>query len=123
MIQRTIPVTAAGGAGTSTGSARIGVPPGKLLGIAIDYSAGAAATTDVTVTCDPGVGGAKTLYTRTSSATDLPLQPLVDNAFEADGSASESPLEAGMLITGTVLVDVAEANNGDTVTVLLLLEG
>ena len=62
-------VKTAGVAGSATGSTEVGVPPGRLVAVHVDYQAGAPATTDLTV-ANLGV----TLVEHANSGADRMIQ-------------------------------------------------
>lgn len=111
-------ITAAGGAGTSTGAARIGCPLGRLVAVGIDYGT-APATTDVVLTATHPMS--KAVFTRNNSGTDLPLTtvkelPLDPAAAALTHSADFQP------VSGELVADVAQADSGSTVQVYALVE-
>lgn len=98
-----ITVTTTGSAGSATGSGYSShAINGKLLGVKLDYSGSAPATTDVTIT-DDSIG--HTLLLVENSATDAMKHPRakpVDNA-----NAAISNAHAPFSINGKVKVAVA----------------
>ena len=67
---RVVRITTVGSAGAATGTGTVGLPPGKLVGIAVDYT-DQPGTTDIVVTMHGTPD--KTLLTLTSANTDIPM--------------------------------------------------
>ncbi len=107
MTDYKIKVTTTGSAGSATGSATSFRPvTGLLTGVKIDYHASAPATTDVTITESSGM--ARTLLTRTSSATDGVFYP---SAQQHDTAASTVTSYTPFDIKGDyVTVTIAECD-------------
>lgn len=111
------PITTTGVDGSATGSAVSARIAGLLLAAHIDYSAGQAATADVTIatTTAPTV----TLLTRSNSATDgwfFPRQQVQDSA-----GANIAGVYEAVPFDDTITVSVAQADNNETVTATLLI--
>lgn len=116
--QETITVAAAGSDGSATGTERSTSIAGMVLAVHIGYSASAANTTDVVVA---GVAPAQALLTESNNATDVWHYPRVAATAVADGSAISGEY-ALIPVVGYVSVSVAQANDGDEITVALIYD-
>lgn len=114
---------AAGGAGVATnnatGTERV---TGKLLGFLVTYlDSPPAGTTDLTIQAVGGPLGTRTLLTLSNAATDgwFPVRQQVVSTAGADitGAADHIPLYQDQ-----IKVTIAQANNGDSATVITVLE-
>ena len=120
MALTTIAVTASGGAGTSVGDTTVAINDGYINAIAVDI-ASAPATTDVTVTL-VGPGALETtLLTLTNLAADVALVGLVNDPVDATGTA-DTANPAHPPVSGSIRVNVAQANDTDVVTAYLVHE-
>lgn len=111
-------VTAEGSAGAATGSADVGPVNGRVLAVHRDYSASAAATTDVTVATKSAP--AQTILSVANTATDGWDYPraLMQGADGADLTGVYDALAVDDYLT----LSVGGANDGDTVTFTILVE-
>lgn len=120
MIRRTsVVVTAAGSAGAATGSGRTPLPVhGRIIAIHLDYSAGAPATTDVTIT-ESANSPALPVLAVANNATDGWYHPV----HQADNSLTGADLTNAavpVFAADHLLVSVAQANDTNTVTVTVI---
>lgn len=117
-VTRVAKVTTVGGAGAATGTGTVGLPPGKLVGLAVNFT-GVPATTDTTVVMQGTPD--KTLLTITNSATNIPL--FVPAELVRDGAGATIAATYGQpTVNGTVEVTVAQsdaATNGVVVTLIV----
>lgn len=118
-------VTAAGSAGSATGSATTGKPlAGKLLAVHLDYSASMAATSDVTLTCTIQ-GKALTLLTVSDNATDGWYFPRTQADSDAGAGLTfdgTRVVPVAFPLAGYVSAAVAQANANDAAVVTLVYE-
>lgn len=114
---------AAGGAGVATNNATSAARiSGEVMGIYVQYNdSPPAGTTDVTVATAGSAGAvpAQTLLTLTDQATSKLVYPraLVQDTAGADIAGSYTPI----VICDHVKVTIAQANNGDSADVWLLM--
>lgn len=109
-----VPVTASGGAGTSSGNTTSGSINGVLYSCYVKLN-GAPATTDVTLT---EVGGAgRVLLTLTNLAASAEY-PLTIAQVGPTGTALTSYIMPALAGT-SIRVNVAQANNNDVIEVFL----
>lgn len=123
MRQITLAVSTSGVDGSATGTETTNYPlDGRLAAIHLDYSATQAATTDVTVT---GGNPATTLLTVTDNKTDGWYYP---HAVAQDAAGANvtydgtRPIYIPTPLAGYLTVAVAQADDGETVTVTVLWE-
>lgn len=116
--RETVNITAAGSAGTSSGSARTAnVVQGVILDLYIDYDASAPSTVDLTV-AEGNESPAAPILTLANTNTDqwiAPRQVLVDSS---DGSALTGPVDY-VAAADHLLVSIAQANDGDEFAVTI----
>lgn len=115
----TLTTTGSAGSAVATSTLTVG-RPGFVRAIAVDYHASAPVTTDLVIKADSASG--VTLFTNTSSATDIAAKPVgmpgIDEANAAlaatDSSSGGWPFGTGLYfdvaqadaLTGAVVVDV-----------------
>lgn len=113
---------AAGGAGVATNNATgTEVVSGKLLGFLITYLDSPPATTDVTIQAIGGPLGTRTLLTLTDANTS-DWFPVRHQSVDAAGAAITGAADQVPLINDKIKVTIAQANNGDSVTVITVFE-
>lgn len=112
-----VTVTTTGSDGSATGTGATGHVRGNILAIHLDYSAGQAATTDVTIATT--TAPVRTVLVRTSSATDGWFYPRVQvqdtAAANIAGEYTPIPVDDSLTVT------IAEADNAETVIVTVLV--
>jgi hypothetical protein len=107
-------VATAGGDGSASGVATIGINPAKLCALAIDY-VGQPATTDITIT-----SSGKTVYAKTNSATDVPLTTLLNPGMD-EGGAATNPVDTEVYVSDDLTVTVAQGNAAAAAAVVTFL--
>lgn len=113
-------ITTSGSDGSATGSGSTPYPVnGRVVAVHIDYSAGQPGTTDVTVTTG---APQDTVLSLANNATDGWRYPHTAAHLASDGSAISGGVVAGVPVVGYVNVAVAGADNGETVTVTLMVD-
>jgi hypothetical protein len=118
IITKTITVTTTGSDGSAVGSGQTDLPVnGLLLAVHVDFSSGQAATADVTIATKNAP--IRTLLTLTSTATDVWVDPRVQ-AKDNAGAAIDATYTY-MPVADHITVDVAQADNNETVTVTLFI--
>lgn len=117
----TLPIiTTTGSDGSATASARSSrVESGRVVAVHLNYSAGQAATTDVTLTAGTP---AQTVLVVSNNATDGWYYPHTPAHLASDGSVVSGGTVLGVPVEGYINVSAAQADNGETVTVTLMLE-
>lgn len=107
--KRAIPVTTTGSAGSATGTATLSLGrPGLLMGLSVDFSASAPATTDLTVKADNASG--LTLFAVSNTATDVAQTPVLHGAKDEAGAAiAETSAQAFAMFSTGIYVDVAQS--------------
>ena len=112
-------ITTAGSDGSATGSGTTGKPiTGRIVAVHLDYSAGQAATTDVTITA---TSPDATVLVRSNSATDGWFYPHTPANLASDASAISGGVVMGVPVDGYVSVAIDDADDGETVTVTLMV--
>lgn len=112
---------AAGGAGVATSNATTThAIKGKVLGVAIQYNDSPPVTTDVTVATS-GTNLPALVITKVSNSATGVYSPVGHAVIGADGAAIANEY-APPAIDDTVTVTIAQADNGDSADVWLLLE-
>lgn len=121
--QKSVTVTTSGADGLATGTGVISSVNGRIEAIYLDYSAGQAATSDVTIAT--AHAPVRTIHTETNSATDVWRQPRIpvhdtaETALTYDGT---NPIVERIPVADDISVSVAQADDGETVTVYVLYE-
>jgi hypothetical protein len=121
--KRTVTLTGVGADGSAVDTETLTFGrPGFIRAIAIDHSAGQAATADVTIKADSASGN--TLFTSTSSATDITAKPVAMPGMDETGAASAATdIGSGGLPFGTGLYfDLAQGDSGETSAVTVWVE-
>lgn len=114
-----IVVPTSGSDGAATGSGVTTKPiSGRVVAVHIGYSAQQANTADVTVTAtNPDL----VILARSDSATDGWFFPHTAAHVAADASVISGGAVAGIPVDGYITVAVADADDGESVTVTLLV--
>ena len=100
-------ISTSGSAGSASGSGVLALPLCELVAVHLDYHASAPATTDVTITAS-GNPAARTIFTRSNSATDGWFRPR-EQKHDTNASAITGDY-AEPVIHANILVDVAQAD-------------
>jgi len=103
-------VTTTGGAGASSGAVDVGVAPGKLVGVFLDWQINQGVpTADVTIT-----NQGRTLLATTNSTTDAYV-PVVENSVQGSNNtaapAGDNRWEKPV-VNGPIHVAVAQSDDG-----------
>ncbi|MEM6280587.1 MAG: hypothetical protein AAF787_00220 [Chloroflexota bacterium] len=115
-----IAITTEGSDGSATGTGSSSYPvSGRVVGVHLDYSASQAATTDVTITAiDPDLP----VLVVANNTTDGWYFPVTTANLNTDGSEVSGEVVRGVPVDGYLAVSVAGGNDGETVTVTILVE-
>ena len=113
---KAITMTTVGADGSAVATRKVNVQhAGYITHIGVDYSAGQASTTDILLKEDDENGA--TLFTRTSSATDIAIgavgRPGIDEA--AGASAATDGMAGGWFFKSGFYIDIAQGDSAETV--------
>lgn len=112
-------ITAAGGAGTSTGTAITEtLVRGYLEAVSIVFAGGNAATTTVTITENDNNGVSRTILAQPAGNTTVTLYPRTP-AVNLVGAAIANSAAQVWFPGYSLTIAVAAANNNDKVTVII----
>lgn len=120
MSLTTIVVTAAGGDGTSVGDTTVAIADGYINAVAVDI-AGAPVTVDVLLTLVGPGAIERVLLTWTDLTASVGLVALVNDAIDEAGAA-DTGAQGPVPVTGSLRVNVAQADDSDIITVYILHE-
>jgi hypothetical protein len=116
---RVATITAAGSAGSATGTAAIGVPPCLLAGLGITFEAGTPGTVDVEIVNVLG-GQERQIWSRSNDNSDLPLT--IPSEDISDNTGSDLDVPGPDIVSGTLVINVTGSNAGKQVIVTMLLK-
>jgi hypothetical protein len=122
MIRKLQPIVVptSGTDGSAVGSGATPSPvSGWVVGVHLDYSATQASTADVTITA---TNPTLTVLVKANSATDAWYFPRVAASLNTDGSAITGEYLPGIPVDGYLSIAVAQADDGESVTVTFLVD-
>jgi hypothetical protein len=110
-----------GADGSAVATALIGCPPGRIVGLAVDYQ-NQPATTDIVIKADSSTG--TTIFTRTSSATDIVPSPVGTTSLDETGAATAATdgFSGGFPVRAAVYIDVAQGDGQTSGDELIIVD-